>query len=215
MPEDFTQLNKQAHRFLLKTAKAHKKGKTLHQLLKSAGAIEMPTRPRGSLIFVLARAIVGQQVAAKVAAVFWQRILEQAETKNNFADFLAPHNERKIRGCGISNNKTRFLIGLGEANRAGEVSARRVKAMPHDERIVYLSRLDGIGVWTADMVGIFYCRDKDIWPQGDLAVRRTFANLVKIDENKGQELAAHFRPFRTFLAFHMWREKNNPLIKNS
>ena len=212
MAKDFTQLNAKAHRFLLKQAKTHKKGAKLCQLLRASGAAEMPTKPRGSLVSVLARAIVGQQVAAKVAATFWQRLQDQAELNGGLLELLAPRHQKKIRAIGVSNNKTRFLVGLGEAHRAGQVSARRVSSLPHEERVAYLTQLDGIGVWTADMVGIFYCLDTNIWPQGDLAVRRTLATLTQTDENKTESIAEHFQPLRTFLALHMWSEKNNPMV---
>lgn len=210
MADDFSILNAKAHRHLLRHAKNFKG--QLYPILRAAGAVEMPNKKRGSLIFTLARAIVGQQVAAKVAAVFWQRIINAAN-KQNIADFLTPKNKTEIRACGVSNNKVRFLLGLGEAHRNGLLSARRVMALEHKERIEYLTKLDGVGVWTADIVGIFYCRDADIWPQGDLAVRRTFANLIGVSEDETLKKAEPFAPFRTFLALHMWNEKNNPMVR--
>jgi DNA-3-methyladenine glycosylase II len=215
MADDFSKLNQKAHRFLLKQADglSGKKNK-LYTLLKAAGAVALPSKRRGSLLYTLARAIVGQQVAAKVAAVFWQRVLAEAAKAGSLEKLLAPRYAKKIRACGLSNNKTRFLVSLGDALRAKELSARRVISLPHPERIAYLTRLDGIGPWTADMVGIFYCRDIDIWPQGDLAVRNTFATLVQKDEAQIEAIAALFSPYRTFLALHMWQEKNNPMIEN-
>ncbi len=202
--------NRKAHRHLLKNAR--KIDGQLHQVLKLAGAAAMPTRRRGSLIQVLARAIVGQQVAAKVASTFWQRLQDQASEKNlPLVEFLCSDNQKKIRQCGLSNNKVRFLIGLGDAHRSGVLSARRVIALDHPARMDYLTQLDGIGPWTCDMIGIFYCRDPDIWPQGDLAVRRTFARLTRSDEKAADKNTEMFAPWRSHLAIHMWREKNNPM----
>jgi len=209
---DWQAQQRKAHRHLLKKAKPF--NDTLYSLIKQAGQADMPKRWRGSLVQALARSIVGQQVAAKVAATFWQR-LEQAAADQPLAEFLAPANQRKIRACGLSNLKVRFLIHLGEAQRSGFLSARRVRAMDHDSRKDYLTQLDGIGVWTCDVIGIFYCGDQDVWPQGDLAVRRTFARLIGIDEKDAAEHVEIFAPFRSYVALHMWREKNNPLINKS
>ena len=203
--------NRKAHAHLLKIAR--KTSPTLHQLLKQAGAAPMPPRRTGGLVSVLARAIVGQQVAAKVAATFWLRLQDQAKKSGlPLTAFLCPANQKKIRQCGVSNNKVRFLIGLGEAHQNGFLSARRVTAMDHNARLDYLTQLDGIGPWTCDMIGIFYCRDPDIWPQGDLAVRNTFARITGTDENKARENTETFAPWRSHLALHMWREKNNPMV---
>ncbi len=203
--------NRKAHLHLLKTAKQI--NSQLHLVLKQAGTANMPPRRRGGLITVLARAIVGQQVAAKVASTFWQRLQDQASEKNlPLAEFLCSANRKRIRQCGLSNNKVRFLIGLGDAQRSGVLSARRVIALDHPARTDYLTQLDGIGPWTCDMIGIFYCRDPDIWPQGDLAVRRTFARLTQSDEKAADKNTEMFAPWRSHLALHMWREKNNPMI---
>ena len=209
-----------AHRHLLVKAKALgqtlPRGQSLHVVIKQEGALALPKRgARGSLVNVLARAIVGQQVAAKVAKTFWLRILDKAQDKQlHVIDFLAHPFEADLRSCGLSQNKTRFLIGLGEAHRRGHLSARKIMKMPHEERIDYLTQFHGIGVWTADMVGIFYCADSDIWPQGDLAVRRSFARLLQIDESATADTASVFAPFRSHLALHMWRAKDNILVQN-
>ena len=66
--------------------------------------------------------------------------------------------------------------------------------------------LPGIGPWTADMISLFYFREPDIWPLGDLAVRKTFERFVaeqsRFDLTGAAEL---FAPHRSLLALYLWR----------
>jgi DNA-3-methyladenine glycosylase II len=69
-----------------------------------------------------------------------------------------------------------------------------------------LLALPGIGPWTADMVSLFYFREPDIWPLGDLAVRKTFERFVAEQSRFDLERAAMlFAPHRSLLALYMWR----------
>ncbi len=197
----------EAQRHLERAAK--KIGPRLHGALCEMGPVAFPSRARAGLVRVLAQAIVGQQLSSKVARVFWDRTLAAArETGEGLPGLFAPHNERRLRGIGLSGMKVSFLLSLRDAAQAGHLSAVRIKRMGHVERTAHLSSLRGIGPWTCDMIGIFYCRDPDIWPQGDLAVRRTFADLAEVAEAEAPERTEAFAPYRTWLALHMWRWKN-------
>jgi ABC-type branched-subunit amino acid transport system permease subunit len=69
-----------------------------------------------------------------------------------------------------------------------------------------LTALRGIGPWTADMISLFYFREPDIWPLGDLAVRKTFERFVAEQSRFDLERAAMlFAPHRSLLALYMWR----------
>jgi DNA-3-methyladenine glycosylase II len=75
--------------------------------------------------------------------------------------------------------------------------------MDHLARSEHLAQIHGIGQWTCDMVSLFYCRDPDVWPEGDLAVQRVFARYI--GRRKPARAAAVFAPHRSLLALYMWR----------
>ncbi len=198
-----------------KIAKAHlaKKARRfdagLRDVLKADPLLAMPARPRDRLLLVLARAIVGQQLSTKVARVFWTRLEDGAAALDLPMEglFHEAHEER-LRGIGLSRSKVSFLFSLHEAHKDGQLKPAKIKRAPHEERIKILTQIHGIGRWTADMIGIFYCLDPDIWPDGDLAVRQTFAQLTGKAEKQTEALAAEFSPYRSYLALHMWRARN-------
>ena len=93
------------------------------------------------------------------------------------------------------------MLGIHEAAAAGALAG--LAALDHAARSERLCRIWGIGPWSCDMLAIFYCRDLDVWPEGDLAVQRVFRSYI--GRRKPAKAAAAFAPYRSVLALYMWR----------
>jgi DNA-3-methyladenine glycosylase II len=76
--------------------------------------------------------------------------------------------------------------------------------LDHNQRSEQLTEIWGVGQWTADMMGIFYFGDKDVWPDSDLAVWKTLQRLTN-RRRKTLRTAQRFAPHRSYLAIYMWR----------
>ncbi len=177
--------------------------------IQKSPPMHLPVRPRYSFIATLARAIIGQQVSAAAARSVWKKLEILAASQGMLAFFTSDHYEQ-LRQCGISGKKVEFLIGLSDSMQSGDLSPRRIKRLPHGERTKVLTALKGIGQWTADMVGIFYCLDPDIFPDGDLAVMNTFNRLVPTYTSTQLLVATkQFAPYRSYLALYLWHLKRN------
>jgi DNA-3-methyladenine glycosylase II len=179
----------------------------LHAVIRSIGRLEMPDRRRRGLPWFLARAIVGQQLSTLAARSIWQR-LEIAVRANDSAvpAFFCGRNVPVLRQCGISSAKIRALIAIREAYDDGRLSARRLARLSHAERADHLTQIWGIGQWTADMCSIFYFRDPDVWPEGDVGVYRGIEKVTGRRSRKAiLALADRFVPHRSYLALYMWR----------
>ena len=70
------------------------------------------------------------------------------------------------------------------------------------ERAQQLLGMWGIGQWTCDMASIFYFKSPDIWPDGDVTVRKTFSRLI--GRRNPTRAAEQFSPYRSYLALSMW-----------
>lgn len=172
--------------------------------IRAIGPLDFPDRKYGSLSLFLSRAVVGQQLSLKAARTIWDRIFE-AGKKSGFGvpEFFREENAEAIRNCGLSRNKTKALIGIRKAHEAGALSGAKARKMNHAARSDQLSSLQGIGPWTCDMASIFFFRDPDVWPEGDVTVRKTFARYI--GRKKPARAAALFAPHRSYLALYMWR----------
>jgi DNA-3-methyladenine glycosylase II len=192
----------EVHAFLLTAAAAL--SPSLRDALAAIGPLWFPDREDRGLAMQLARSIVGQQLSTKAARSIWARVeMAAAGSEQPLPAFLREENAAALRGCGVSGNKVKALLGIGAAAEAGRLDAAAVRAMDHLARSAHLGAIWGIGQWTCDMVSIFYCRDEDVWPAGDISVTKTFATFI--GERQPATAAQHFAPYRSILALHMWR----------
>jgi len=179
----------------------------LKAALIRVGRIAPPEPRRRSLAYFLARAVVGQQLSTTAARSIWARIEAAARASGDgIPGFFVPRHARQLRACGLSRAKVRTLIAIREAHESGRLSAQRLRRMNHAERSAALCTIWGIGQWTADMAGIFYFRDPDVWPVGDIGVQRGLEiALGRCSARTMRRVAAAFAPYRSFLALYMWR----------
>lgn len=196
------------HRDFLQAARRF--SRPLASAIDGIGPIGFQRRRTRDLGVHLSRIIVGQQLSTLAARSIWSRVEAAASGAPRVLDFFTPDNLPALRACGLSQNKARALIELRNAESAGRLDSAQLARLPAPERGAALTELWGIGPWTADMVSMFFFREADIWPLGDLAVRKTFERYVdghaRYDVRSG---AALFAPYRSFLALYMWRIANN------
>jgi DNA-3-methyladenine glycosylase II len=174
--------------------------------IRQIGPIEF--RPDDSLPLAhrLCRSVAGQQLSVIAARTIWQRVLIAADGKD-LTEFFNEENTEIMRRCGLSNAKVRAMCGIAEEGRAGKLETDDLRKLSHNERSRELTRLWGVGQWTVDMISIFYFGDEDVWPDGDLAVRKTLEHLTS-RRRKTVRTAERFAPHRSWLALYMWEYKN-------
>jgi len=176
----------------------------LQEAITRVGPIALPRRDRVPFGRYLAEVVIGQQISPAAARTIWSRIESAAAAADEaLPGYFRDGNAAAIRGCGVSRAKLTALIGIAEADAAGLFGRRILNALDHGERSARLRQLPGIGPWTCDMASLFYFRAPDIWPEGDLAVQRTFRRLI--GRRSPERAAARFTPYRSHLALAMWR----------
>ena len=178
----------------------------LADAIETIGPIRLQKRNQQPLVDVLFRAIAGQQLSTKAATSIWNRLIEIAGD-DRLVDFVAASDPDRIRSCGLSNAKVKSLKAIVDANENGLLDQTTLSQVDHAERSKQLTTIWGVGQWTADMLGIFYFGDRDIWPDTDLAVWKTLERLTS-RRRKTAKTAASFAPNRSYLALYMWRIAN-------
>ena len=188
---------------------ARKISPALAAAMHRVGPPEWPRRDDQSLARYLARIVVGQQLSTRAAATIWQRVETLAQQLATDIPALALTSDLEaLRACGLSGNKLLCLQGLAAAEANGQLDHEPLARLAPEARAKQLTALRGVGPWSADMLALFYFRDPDIWPLGDLAVRKTFEHYLK-DQPGADLTAAAFAPRRSLLALYMWRIANN------
>jgi DNA-3-methyladenine glycosylase II len=178
------------------------------RLIADAGQIRV-SRPQESHFAALVRAIVYQQLAGAAAAAIHRRLITALDNDAQPEALLALSDE-SLRTAGLSANKAASLRDLATKVMDGTVvlSPRGLSRLTDDELIARLSSVRGIGPWTADMFLMFQLRRLDVWPTGDLGVRRGYGLAWKIPMPSARELEPlgdPYRPYRSVVAWYCWR----------
>ena len=115
-----------------------------------------------------------------------------------------------LRTVGLSGNKTASLRDLAAKVLDGTVvlDPPRLRAESDAEVIARLTAVRGIGTWTAQMFLMFQLRRLDVWPTGDLGVRKGFGLAWQIPTPTAKQLEPlgdPYRPYRSVVAWYCWR----------
>ena len=180
--------------------------------LALAGYPEPRIRPTG--YGTLLRTIVGQQVSVAAANSVWNK-LEALLGTDLLPERILAADYDALRGAGLSRQKQSYARSLCELVVNGAID---FDSLPADDEaaIEQLTRIKGIGRWSAEIYLLFAEGRPDIWPAGDLAVQVGLQKLLGLDERPSEkatrELAEAWRPHRGAAAIFTWHCYNNPAL---
>jgi DNA-3-methyladenine glycosylase II len=158
----------------------------------------------------LLRAIVSQQVSIKAAASILARV--EAAT-GGVADpaNVARTSDETLRAAGLSRQKISYVKSLAEEVLSGRLDFAGLPA-DDEEAIAALTRVKGIGRWSAEVYLLFAEGRPDIWPAGDLAVQVEVGRILGLagrpTEKEVRALAAAWRPHRGAAAIFAWHHRH-------
>lgn len=175
----------------------------LHDALDRLGPMELPVRNATPFPVHLARSVAGQQLSVKAARSIWERV-ETACAQTPLIEAFCEGRAEELRACGLSNAKVKTLLAIGQAAREGRLDGEALRSLSPAQRAAELTSLWGVGQWTADMANMFWFGEPDIWPDGDVAARKTLERLTS-PRRKTVRTAERFAPYRSYLALYMWR----------
>lgn len=168
-------------------------------------------RPSPSVFEGLAEAIVYQQLSTRAAATIYGRLrtgLGGADTDLQPDAVLAARDE-ELRSAGLSRAKTAALRDLAERTVRGELpTLAELRKLTDAEIVDRLTRVRGIGRWTAQMFLIFRLGRPDVLPADDLGLRRGYAAVFGGALPSPQRVEEHgerWSPYRTTATGYLWR----------
>ena len=180
--------------------------------IELAGYPEPRIRPTGYA--TLLRTIVGQQVSVAAAASVWNKLQAHLGEDIPPERLLESHFD-ELRACGLSRQKQGYARSLCELVAEGQLTLESLPAGDEDA-IAELTRIKGIGRWSAEIYLLFAEGRPDIWPAGDLAVQAGLHKLLGLakrpSEKETRALAEAWRPHRGAAAIFTWHVYNNPAL---
>jgi DNA-3-methyladenine glycosylase II len=155
----------------------------------------------------LSRSIIGQQLSVKAAQSIWLRLVDMAGAIE--PETIAASEIRQLRGCGLSANKSVYLTELAVQFRDGRIDTAGWRRLDDDQVIAELTRLKGIGRWTAEMFLIFHMQRPNVLPLDDAGLQRAmrlhYGNGRALAKPEIRDIAQRWQPWCSVATWFMWR----------
>jgi len=162
----------------------------------------------------LVESVISQQLAVKAADTIYGRVKDLVKGRM-VPNRIIEITESQMREAGVSGAKFKTINGLAHAAVSKKININKLHEI-EDDQVIFekLTGLWGIGPWTVDMFMIGQLGRLDIWPTGDLGVRRGWEKIYSAKEEIGPKVlekkGEKFRPYRSVVAWYCWRALTKP-----
>lgn len=158
----------------------------------------------------LAGSIISQQISVKAAAKIFARFRDETSLQPEAATALSDETRKKI---GLSTQKTRYIESLAQHFVEDAAVFDHLEKLPDEAVISELTKVHGIGVWTAQMFLMFTLNRPDVFAPGDRGLQLAVAKLHELPVAPSAaacaEIAENWQPYRTTAAYHLWHSLDN------
>ena len=157
----------------------------------------------------LVRSILSQQISSKVARVFIERLVNRMPEGRITPEAVLRMRLSTFRKLGFSAAKTAYIRDLARLTKSGDLRFEHLPGMADEDIVLHLTKVKGIGVWTAHMFLMFGLQRPDVLPTGDLGIRVAMQRAYGLDElPKPAEMlriAESWRPWCSVACWYLWR----------
>ncbi|HEX4211477.1 MAG TPA: DNA-3-methyladenine glycosylase, partial [Candidatus Binataceae bacterium] len=168
----------------------------------------------------LVRAIIFQQLAGRAAQAIHDRFVREiGKGRMPSPEAVLAASDDELRAVGLSRGKMAYIRDLASHVQSGSLNFKRMRRMTDDEIIVHLTRVHGIGRWTAEMFMMFNLRRPDILPVDDLGVRMAVMKAYGMAEaplpKQLREFGERWKPHRTAASWYLWQSMRLVTMDNA
>ena len=185
------------------TAYLRSRDEKLGEVIDAIGPIRREVYP--DLFSALVHSIVGQQISAKAQITIWERmkgglgeITPQAVSTRTVAE---------IQSFGITFKKAAHIRDAAARVLDGRLDIDALYGKTDAEFCRELIALDGVGVWTAEMLLLFSMQRPDVLSYGDLGILRGMRMLYhheKITKELFEECRRRYSPYSSVASLYLW-----------
>ena len=163
---------------------------------------------RNNAFFSLCRTIVGQQISTKAADSIWSKFEKKCKKNiNPNAVLKIPH--RSLKNVGLSRQKISYLKNIAKAFKNKSFDTGKLKKMNDEDAINYITKLKGLGVWSAEMFLMFNLNRPNIFPIKDIGLLRAISKNYKKPYPPSKKFLEKISKLhagnRTMFTWYMWR----------
>ena len=165
-------------------------------------------KKRNNHFAVLVESIISQQLAGAAAEAIFVRF-KKLYPKFPTAKHILNTKDAKLRSVGLSGMKVEYLKDLAQKIEDGKLKMRSLSKMNDDQIIEHLTQVKGIGRWTAEMFLIFSLARLDVFPTGDLGLRKGVQIAFSLSElpkpKEVEKIGERWKPYRSVATWYLWK----------
>ena len=163
---------------------------------------------RNDPFFSLCRTIVGQQISTKAADSIWSKF-EKKCRKHIVPNRVLKLSSRSLKSAGLSRQKVKYLKNIAKNFKNKSFNVRELKKMKDEEAINYITKLKGLGIWSAEMFLMFNLNRRDVFPVKDIGLLRAISKNYKTSyppsEKFLNKISKLHAGYRTVFTWYIWR----------
>tara|TARA_B100000686_G_C16257023_1_gene697306 strand:- start:14 stop:640 length:627 start_codon:yes stop_codon:yes gene_type:complete len=186
--------------------KLSKKDPILRKIIKKYKSGFLTTR--NNPFFSLCRTIIGQQISTKAADSIWSKFRTKCNNRINPKTILKISTQ-KLKSAGLSRQKVSYLKNIAKAFNDRSFDPKILKKLNDEEAIEYITKLKGLGVWSAEMFLMFNLNRPDIFPIKDIGLLRAISKNYKKSYPPSKKfldkISSMHAGYRTVFTWYMWR----------
>lgn len=184
------------------------------RLIETVGGCKLTLRDQGTHFDAIARSIVFQQLSGQAASTIHGRFEGLYGGRSPLPAELTKTSDERLRGVGLSRGKTAYLKDLAARVVAGELPVETLHELSDEEVITALTRVKGIGRWTAQMFLMFRLGRPDVLPDLDLGIQKGIQRAYRLRKlpapERVKKIGAKWAPYRTIASWYLWRLLDMP-----
>ncbi|MBI2278521.1 MAG: DNA-3-methyladenine glycosylase 2 family protein [Candidatus Brennerbacteria bacterium] len=170
-----------------------------------------PIRPAMNPLEELVGSIISQQLSVKAANTIAARFIGLYGTRMPSAARIVKTPVARMRKCGISNAKARYLKNVARAFLKGHLNRTHLMRMSDAEVHTRLLAIKGVGPWTVEMFLIFALGRPDLFSPGDVGLQNAIRARYGKEPTPAfmKKLSARWAPYRSYACRYLWKSQDN------
>lgn len=186
----------------------------LYQLIQNLdGKMQTLQNRKGDNYFLdLVDSIISQQLSGKVANVIFERFINLFPAKKVTPQAVLKLRDDKIRKVGISYSKINYIKDLAQNVDSGKLNLKSLSLKKDEEILAELTKVKGIGKWTAEMFLIFTLKREDVFSHGDLGLNNAIKKIYKLKNYKKdsvEKIVEKWSPYKSYASRVLWKSLDN------
>ena len=186
------------------------KDKKLKKIISNVG--ECRIRTISNPFEALVEAIITQQISDSAGKVISFKFKNLFGKKYPTPNDVVKLSVNEIKSVGLSRMKAEYILGISHMVIDKKLDFKIFKKMSNDEIIFELTKIRGIGRWTAEMYLIFALGRTDVFPLGDLGLINGIKKLYDLENPTTEQILKitnNWIPYRTIGTWYIWRGVKN------